>query len=107
MVNAEPVDAVWVNIAATDDLKRDAERARAIGFRGKMSIHPDQIAAINSVFGPSPEDSDAARRLIEASERAQAAGEGVFRLDDRMVDAPVIKRAKRVLAIAETIKRRE
>ena len=106
IVGAEAIDAVCVNIAAQDGLQRDAERARAIGFRGKMAIHPDQVAVINRVFSPSAEEIDAAARLIEADAQARAAGEGVFRLDDRMVDAPVIKRARRVLELAGAIKRR-
>ena len=103
-IGAEPIDAVWTDLAYLDGLKRDAMRARALGFRGKMAVHPDQIAIINEVFTPSGVEIEAARRLIEASERVPAAG-GAFRLDDRMVDAPVIKRARRVVALAESLER--
>jgi len=105
-IGADPIDAVWVDLSAPDGLRKDAMRAKALGFRGKMAIHPDQIAAINAVFSPSADEIAAARRLVEADDRARAAGEGAFRLDDRMVDAPVIKRARRVLGLADSLKTR-
>ena len=92
---ADAIDAVFINIAAIDDLRRDALRARALGFRGKMAIHPSQIPVIHDVFSPSPEELAHAQRIVDAFE--QAGGEGVIRLDDRMVDMPVVVRARRLL----------
>lgn len=100
MVGADPIDAVWVHLE-TAGLRSDASRAKALGFAGKMAIHPDQVSVINEVFSPSADEIAAARKLIEADERAREAGDGVFRLDDSMVDAPVIRRARRVLELAE------
>ena len=105
-IDAEPVDAVWVHLANPDELRQDATRAKSLGFRGKMAIHPDQVAVINEVFSPTADETAAAQRLVEADDRAREAGEGVFRFDNRMVDAPVIKRARRVLALAETMRNR-
>lgn len=99
-IGADPIDAVWVQLSPPDTLRADALRAKALGFRGKMAIHPEQVAVINQVFSPSADEVAAARRLVEADERARAAGEGAFRLGDEMVDAPVIKRARRVLDLA-------
>ncbi len=101
-IGADPIDAVFVDLAAPDHLRQDARRARALGFRGKMAIHPDQVSVINDVFSPSAGEIAAARTLVDADEAARAKGDGVFRLDDRMVDAPVIRRARRVLALAAT-----
>jgi citrate lyase subunit beta/citryl-CoA lyase len=103
---ADPIDAVWVDLKLPDALRLDAARARSLGFRGKMAIHPDQIGIINEVFSPSPGEVAAAHRLIDMDAEARARGDGVFRLDDRMVDAPVVKRARRVLAIADAVERR-
>lgn len=100
---AEAIDAVFTDIGATDDLRRDARRARALGFGGKMAIHPDQVSVINEVFSPSDDEIDRARRIVDASDAATVRGEGVLRLDDRMVDAPVVLRARRVLARATLI----
>jgi len=100
-IEAEPIDAVWVDFANPEALRQDAARAKALGFRGKMAIHPDQVSVINDVFSPTAAEIAAARQLIEADTRARETGEGVFRFGDTMVDAPVIKRAKRVLELAE------
>ena len=102
-IGADAIDAVFVDLAAPELLRQDAVRARALGFRGKMAIHPDQVAVINEVFTPAPEVVAAARRLIAANEAASAKGEGTFRHENRMVDAPVIARARRIVALAEAI----
>ena len=94
---ADAIDAVFVDIGAVDALRRDAVRARALGFRGKMAIHPTQIAIINEVFSPSADEITRARRIVEAYDAASARGESVIRLDNQMVDAPVVLRARRVL----------
>jgi citrate lyase subunit beta / citryl-CoA lyase len=99
-VGADAVDAVFIDIAAPDALRKDAARARAMGFRGKMAIHPDQIPIINDVFTASPEEIDQARRLVQAFDEASRRGEAVVRVDDKMVDGPVVTRARRVLATA-------
>jgi citrate lyase subunit beta/citryl-CoA lyase len=99
-IEAEPIDAVWVDLANPDALRQDATRAKALGFRGKMAIHPDQVGVINEVFSPTAGEIAAARQLVEADDRAREKGEGVFRFGETMVDAPVIKRAKRILELA-------
>jgi citrate lyase subunit beta/citryl-CoA lyase len=104
-VGAEPIDAVFTNLDDLEALRRDAERARAAGFRGKMAVHPKQVAVINEVFTPSPADVDRAQRVVEAFERALAAGEGVTRMGDQMIELPVVERARRTLAIAAAVGR--
>jgi len=101
---ADAIDAVFVDLKSPDGLRQDAVRARSLGFRGKMAIHPDQIAVIHDVFSPSAEDVARARQLIEADAAARARGDGAFRFEDRMVDLPVVERARRVVALAEAIR---
>lgn len=96
-VGADPIDAVLIDIMAAGDLRRDALRARALGFRGKLAIHPGQVPVIHEVFSPSPAELGHARRIVDAFDRAQAQGEAVIRLDDRMIDMPVVIRARRIL----------
>ena len=98
---AVAVDAVFIDINKPDELRRDAERARALGFRGKMCIHPSQVPIVNDVFTPSAEELEKARRIVEAYDAARERGEGVIRLDDQMVDAPVAARARRLLEMAK------
>jgi citrate lyase beta subunit len=101
-VGADAIDAVIVDIAALDDLRRDARRARALGFSGKMAIHPAQVPVINEVFTPSADEIARARQVIAVFEAAAAKGEGVVRLDDRMVDRPVVESARRLLGSHRT-----
>jgi citrate lyase subunit beta/citryl-CoA lyase len=102
---ADAIDAVFIHISRPDDLQTDAQRARALGFRGKMAIHPNQVATINEVFSPTDGEIRRARELVEAYEAATARGEGVIRLNDQMIDTPIVTRARRVLALAEALHR--
>ena len=76
-------------------LHAEAEKARRLGFTGKVAIHPAQIPVIHEVFTPSAEEVEQARRILEAD---RAAGGGAVSLDGRMVDRPVVEAARRVLA---------
>lgn len=78
-------------------------RSKCFGFSGGTSIHPSQIDALNAEFGPRQADVAAARLLLAAAEAASREGRGSFELDGRMVDAPVIARARAVLEMAESI----
>lgn len=94
---AAPVDGVTT---ATDDLPRlqqDTARSRRMGFGGKLCIHPAQVTPVQAAFAPGPEELAWAARVLEA---APAHGGAVFRLDGRMVDAPVLALAARLLARA-------
>jgi len=75
-------------------LRGEAEKARRLGFTGKVAIHPAQIPVIHDVFTPSPEEVEQARRIVEAD---RAAGGGAVSLDGRMVDRPVVEAARRLL----------
>ncbi len=97
---ADAIDAVFTDLNDVDGLRRDCRRARGLGFRGKMAIHPKQIEIINETFTPAPADVDRARRIIEAYETARAAGQGVTTLEGKLVELPVVERARRVLALA-------
>lgn len=92
---APPVDGVTPDWRDTARLAGDAGRARRGGFGGKLCIHPDQVAAVEAAFRATADELAWARRVCEA---VQAAGGGVVNLDGRMVDAPVVKLAQRLLA---------
>ena len=78
----------------------DAERGRSIGYRGKLCIHPAQVALANRVFSASPEDVDRARRLLAAYEEALARGEAAIAFEGQMIDEPLARQARTVLANA-------
>ncbi len=94
---ASPADGVTVQIGDAAQLERDVARARALGFGAKLCIHPNQIAAVERGLAPSEADLRWARAVIDASDRA--AGSAV-RLDGKLIDLPVVERARRMLADA-------
>jgi citrate lyase subunit beta/citryl-CoA lyase len=101
--DAQALDAVCTALDDPAVVRRDAERARALGFRGKMAIHPRQVPTINEVFTPSAVEIERARKVIAAFEAAQAAGEGVTRMDGQMIELPIVERARRVLDLAARV----
>jgi len=72
-------------------------RSRACGFEGITCIHPAQAERINKVYAPDEDTLAWARKVVEMSERASAAGVGAFELHGRMIDAPIVARARRML----------
>jgi citrate lyase beta subunit len=76
---------------------------KKIGFKGKFAIHPSQLDIINATFSPSPEEIAHARRVVAAFEEAERAGKGATSLDGKVVDVPVVKRARALLEIAASM----
>ena len=89
-----------------DAYRISAERARRFGFSGGTCIHPGLVAALNAAFTPKPEEVAYARKLIEADRAAAAEGRGSFSVDGKMIDIPVIDRARKLIARHEAIERR-
>jgi citrate lyase subunit beta/citryl-CoA lyase len=92
-----PIDGVTVAIDDLDLLQGDVARARRLGFGGKLCIHPKQVAWVQVGLRPPPADVEWARRVIAA---ADAAAHDAVRLDGKLVDLPVIARARVVLEAA-------
>lgn len=97
----QAIDTIFAELDNVADLAAESAFARGLGFVGKTAIHPAQLAAINAAFTPTPDEVARAERLIAANDAAQAAGAGAFELDGRMVDMPMVRAARQVLARAE------
>jgi citrate lyase subunit beta / citryl-CoA lyase len=93
----QAIDTVWTNIRDLDGLERECRFTRDLGFTGKLAIHPGQLDAIHDAFAPGPEELALARRIVTAFEGSVG---GVLAVDGKMVDAPVVERARLVLAAA-------
>src|SRR5205823_2925549 len=78
-------------------LRGDARRGRLLGFVGKTLIHPKQIQTINECFTPSAAELEEARRIVEAFERAKADGKGAVAFDGKLLDPPIVDRARRMI----------
>jgi len=96
-------DGAFANVQDPDGYRAEAEMARRLGYLGKSCIHPSQIALANEVFRPSEADIAFALRVIAQAQKADGRKQGVFLVDGRMIDAPFIRRAEAIVAIARNL----
>ena len=95
------IDVPRLDLGDEAGLREETQRVRRLGFTGKLAIHPGQVATINDAYTPDDADVARARRIVAAVEAARG---GVAVVDGRMVDAPVVRAAERVLARAERVR---
>ncbi|MDP3861033.1 MAG: aldolase/citrate lyase family protein, partial [Phaeovulum sp.] len=91
-------DVPHLDLADAAALRAEALRVRAMGFTGKLAIHPAQVAPILDAFQPSETEITRARRVLAALDAARG---GAAQLDGKMIDLPVANAARRILARAE------
>jgi citrate lyase subunit beta / citryl-CoA lyase len=96
----DALDTVYTDIADLAGLRHECADAVAMGFTGKISIHPSQIPVINDVFTPAKEALEEARELVAAFQEHARRGAYAFTFRGRMVDAPHLARARKLLARA-------
>ena len=94
----EAVDTPWVAKDDLDGLNKDATNAKALGFTGKAVIHPNHVDCVNQVFVPSKDEILQAKRIVQ---KAEESVKGAFTLDGKMIDIPIIEKAKKLLLIAK------
>ena len=94
----QAIDTPFVDLQDRDGLLAQTREALTLGYSGKLAIHPAQVDPIQDTFTPKPEEVEEARRLIEEHERQQARGMGVFVFGGRMIDMPMVRAARAVLA---------
>lgn len=96
----DAIDGIFADFRDEAGLVADTAAARRLGYTGKTVIHPAQIAPVHRVLAPAADEIAKARRIVDAFERAEAAGSGIVVVDNAMVDRPVAVRAQHVLARA-------
>jgi (S)-citramalyl-CoA lyase len=92
------IDVPYLDLDDPEGMVVAAKQARALGFAGKGSIHPKQIAALNEVFTPTPEEIARARRIIRTFEEADT---GLVVIDGKLIEKPVLRDMHRIVAIAD------
>lgn len=97
-------DTPWTDVEDYEGLIADAKFAKSLGFSGKSSISPRHVRFINEIFSPTEEEIRYARDVFDAIEKGKAEGKGVVSLRGKMIDAPIVARARQVLAAAEAMK---
>lgn len=98
-----PIDTVWVELDNADGFARSVQRAKALGFQGKMCIHPDQVPVVNACFRPTDAELARAQRVLAAFADAERQGLASIQVDGRFVDYPIVHQAQRLIARAAAI----
>ncbi|MDD4081337.1 MAG: aldolase/citrate lyase family protein [Eubacteriales bacterium] len=96
-------DTPFTDVDDEEGLEKDAGFAKSLGFDGKAAISPRHVAAINLAFSPTVVEINYAREVMAAIPKGEEAGLGVVSLHGKMVDKPIVERAKRVLAAARQL----
>lgn len=91
------LDTPFTKFTDSEGLRTEANLAKSVGYKGKLAIHPAQIEIIESVFRPSHEEIDRARRVLKIAAEAEALGRGTASMDGEMIDMPVILRARNII----------
>jgi citrate lyase subunit beta/citryl-CoA lyase len=91
------LDTPYFKFRDLEGLRASSLAGKQIGFKGRFAIHPDQIPAINECFSPSAAEIEHARRVVAAFEEAERRGRASTSLDGRVIDVPVVKRARALL----------
>ena len=99
--NVVPLDMVYTNFRDEDGLRRDIQLGKSLGYKGKFAIHPSQVLPINEMYSSLPEEIEYAKRVVAAFEEAEAQGKGATSLDGKMIDIPIVKRARSLLAMED------
>jgi citrate lyase beta subunit len=93
----DAVDTIYLNIRDAEGLRAEAAQAAALGFTGKLAIHPGQLPIIHEAFTPSVERRQRAERILEVWRQAEAEGRGVLALDGELIERPVVEAERRIL----------
>ena len=92
-----PIDTVYPNVKDDEGLTQDSLRAKALGCRGKLVIHPGQVEIVQNVFSPSEAEIEEAKEIVMVYRKAQSEGIGAVQWRGKMLDEPVLKRAQQIL----------
>ena len=99
-VGIDAIDVPFLDLEDPDGMAREAELARDLGFSGKGSIHPKQIASLNGIFTPSADQVAHAERVTAAFAEADT---GLVVIDGKLIEKPVLREMQRILAVAARI----
>jgi citrate lyase subunit beta/citryl-CoA lyase len=98
-----PIDTVWVDLKDPEGFMRSTRHIKALGFQGKMCIHPDQVPIANEILSPSAAEVEWSRKVVQAFEVAEKAGSASIQIEGKFIDYPIVYRARRVLDTMQRI----
>lgn len=95
-----PIDTVYADFKDHEGFSTETQLIKQLGFQGKLVIHPNQIKLVNQVFAPDLKEIEEAKKILKEYELSLAKGKGVLQVDGKMVDLPVVERARKILDTA-------
>ncbi|MBN2237636.1 MAG: HpcH/HpaI aldolase/citrate lyase family protein, partial [Bacteroidales bacterium] len=96
----QAIDSVFSDVSDMEGLKKNVQVSKSLGFNGMGCIHPRQIRVIHENFAPDQMEIEKAQKIYLAFLKAKEKGLGVVSLGTKMIDAPVVKRAEKVIQLA-------
>jgi citrate lyase subunit beta/citryl-CoA lyase len=97
MAKIDAFDVVFPDVNDDAGFLKEVDLIRRLGFNGKSLINPRQIELLHNAYAPTEEEVEHARRVVAAADRAEREGLGVIALNGRMIDAPIVNHARRVI----------
>lgn len=94
---ASPIDKVFTELGNNNGLIEETKRALQLGLFAKLCIHPEQLSVVNQLFQPTKEEIAWAKEVIQTFEQAEECGQGAIKLNDKMIDYPVYKKALSII----------
>lgn len=102
--NLVSIDTPYTGINDEEGLRKDAKRALNLGMKSKACIHPNQLEIVNDVFSPRKDQIEWAKKIVAAYEENLKIGKGAFKVDDKMIDKPIIEKALKIIEKAKKYK---
>ena len=99
----QAIDTVFSDVNDMDGLRQSVIEAKSLGFEGKGCIHPRQIKVVHEAFAPTEAEIEKAEKIVAAFKEAKKKGLGVVSIGSKMIDAPVVKRAEKVLELVKLL----
>lgn len=94
-----PIDAVYPDLNNADGLEDETMRAKQLGFKGKLTIHPKQLDIVHKLFTPGKKEFEEARQIVDQFEKAEQQGLASISVNGKLVDYPVYKKAKEIVSL--------
>lgn len=99
----QPIDSVFSDVGDEEGLRKTVKESKMLGFEGIGCIHPRQIAPIHESFAPDNDEIEKAKKIVKAFDEAEEKGLGVISIGTKMIDPPVVKRAEKIIFLAQEL----
>ena len=101
LAKVDAIDTVWADVSDKEGFQNEVEQIKGMGFAGKSCIHPSQIKIVHSIFTPKDKDIERSIEIINAAKKADILAGGVITVNGKMIDIPVIEKAKKIINLAK------